>query len=487
MEDSEATVTTVKRLGLATMALISLGASAAYYATMMAMKGVRVSSPGMNYVLLGVVTVLVGIMLAVFWRSVRRSARAIGGQLTAMVRSGEIGLVMTDSAEELSLIARPLNELLTGLKEQVEDLRAENRELEIQSRIAAAEKHHTEAIIFSISDAVIVTSRFDELILANEAAEKLLGFKLANSLRKNIDRIISDGTLVRLVRETRSHGKSFTRKVVEHSIDQKGAARTFNITLSCVLGPNEEVSGVVAVLHDITREKEIAKMKTDFVSNVSHELKTPLSSIKAYIEMLVDGEATDEKTRNEFYEIISGETDRLHRLIENILNISRIESGMVKVVREPVSLTAIVKQVLDVGLPQAKGKNIELIEQLAPLYHQVEADRDMIYQAVLNLLSNAIKYTPEGGKVTLSVTMDEHRGVTVCNVSDTGMGIPADDLPHIFDKFYRVRANRRMAKGTGLGLTLVKHIIETVHEGKLSVTSETGKGSTFSFELPLLT
>jgi len=152
-----------------------------------------------------------------------------------------------------------------------------------------------------------------------------------------------------------------------------------------------------------------------------------------------------------------------------------------------VSLTAIVKQVLDVGVVQARGKSIELVEQLAPLYHQVEADRDMIYQAVLNLLSNAIKYTPEGGKVTVSVAMDERRGVTVCEVSDTGMGIPADDLPHIFDKFYRVRANKRMAKGTGLGLTLVKHIVETVHDGKLSVTSEAGKGSTFSFELPILT
>ena len=227
-------------------------------------------------------------------------------------------------------------------------------------------------------------------------------------------------------------------------------------------------------------------MKTDFVSNVSHELKTPLSSIKAYVEMLVDGEAEDEATRREFYEIISSETDRLHRLIENILNISRIESGVVKVVREPTSLTSVAKQVLDVAAPQAKLKGIELVENLAPVYHQIEADRDMVYQAVLNLISNAIKYTPEGGKVTVSVSADEQRGVAVCNVSDTGMGIPADDLSHIFDKFFRVRANNKMAKGTGLGLTLVKHIVEMVHDGKLSVTSEEGKGSTFGFELPIM-
>jgi two-component system phosphate regulon sensor histidine kinase PhoR len=253
-----------------------------------------------------------------------------------------------------------------------------------------------------------------------------------------------------------------------------------------VVTVNDEVSGVVAVLHDITREKEIARMKTDFVSNVSHELKTPLASIKAYVEMLVDGEAKDEKTRREFYATISTETDRLHRLIENILNISRIESGVVKMTREPIMLTEVVRQALDVALPQAKAKNMKIVERFDPVYYQVEADRDMISQATLNLLSNAIKYTPEGGTITVSVSVDERRGVAVCDVADTGAGIPAADLPHIFDKFYRVKANAKLAKGTGLGLTLVKHIIETAHDGKLAVTSEAGKGSTFSFELPLM-
>jgi two-component system phosphate regulon sensor histidine kinase PhoR len=337
------------------------------------------------------------------------------------------------------------------------------------------------------SSSPIVTNRFDELILANQAAEKLLGFKLGNSLRKNVDALMGDGTLVRLIRETRSHGRNVVRKIVEHTIDTKGVPRTFNVTLSCVLTPTEEVSGVVAVLHDITREKEIGRMKTDFVSNVSHELKTPLASIKAYVEMLIDGEADDSETEREFYEIISSETDRLARLIDNILNISRIESGVVKVVREPISLTGVAKQVLDVAAAQARMKNIKLVEHLVPVYHQIEADRDMIYQAVLNLVSNAIKYTPEGGEVKVSTMVDEPRGVVVCEVADTGMGISPDELPHIFDKFYRVRANSKVGKGTGLGLTLTKHIIETVHEGKLSVTSEREKGSSFSFELPILT
>jgi two-component system phosphate regulon sensor histidine kinase PhoR len=468
------------------VSLISLGAAAAYYVTMMTLRGREYQPNLFNYALLGSVTALTAFVLFIFWRSVGRSIRTIATQLDNMTRTGQIGLVMADGSDDLATITKPLNEFLTDTKRKLEELRSESRELQIQTRISAAEKHHIEAIIFSISDAVIVTNRFDELLLANEAAEKLLGFKLDGSLRKNIDRAIADSTLVRLIRETRNHGKSFTRKVVEHSIDQTGSPKTFSITLSCVVTPTDEVSGVVAVLHDVTREKEISRMKTDFVSNVSHELKTPLASIKAYIEMLIDGEAQDEKTKTEFYEIISSETDRLHRLIENILNISRIESGVVKVVREPMSLTGVVKQVLDVAAPQAKAKNLKIIDRLAPVYYQVEADQDMIYQAVMNLVSNAIKYTPDGGSITVDVSVDDRRKMAICQFSDTGAGIPSEDLPRIFDKFYRVQANNKLAKGTGLGLTLVKHIIETVHEGKLSVTSEVGKGSTFSFELPII-
>lgn len=475
-----------KKVGLTGLAVMGLGACAAYYAAMIIAYKPDGPDARLGYFIPFMLAGLTVAILFGFQRKVHRSAGQIGEQLDKLMKSEDIGLLRTGDGDELHSVVQSFNEYLGRIRADVAKVRSESRELQIQARIAAAEKHHTEAIIFSISDAVIVTNRFDELLIANDAAEKLLGFKLSSAVRKNIDRIVSDGTLVRLIRETRSHGTGFTRKVVEHTIDTKGAPRVFSITLSCVVTPDEEVSGVVAVLHDVTREKDIARMKTDFVSNVSHELKTPLASIKAYIEMLTDGEAEDEQTRREFYEIISTEADRLHRLIENILNISRIESGVVKVVREPVSLPAVVKQVLDVAAPQAKLKGIELVSRLSPIYYQIEADRDMIYQAVLNLVSNAIKYTPSGGTVNVGVGADEARGVSFCEVSDDGAGISEEELPHIFDKFYRVKSNNKLAKGTGLGLTLVKHIIETVHDGKLSVTSEAGNGSTFAFELPVM-
>lgn len=491
----EAIVTTAKKVGLASVVLVSLGASAAYYAATMALRGYQVQTRTLGYLVLGLVASLTSLILVIFWRNVHRTVKTIASQLDRMARQKEFGLIMTEGDDELTLITQPLNRFLTAVKEEISRLRAENREAQIQSHIAEAEKRHTEAIVFSISDAVIVTNRFDEIILANEAAEKLLGFSFSHSIRKNIDHVIDDGRLVRLIRETRSSGQSeplgtnksrLTRKIVEYTIDRKGRPKTFNATLSCVMTPEGKVSGVVAVLHDITREKEISQMKTDFVSNVSHELRTPLSSIKAYIEMLLDGEAQDEKTKREFYETIAGETDRLNRLIENILNISRIESGAVRIIREPLNMTEIARRVMEVVSPQAKAKNITLVDRIVPLYHQVEADHDMIYQAVLNLAGNAIKYTPSGGQVTISTSVDERRNVVNCEVSDTGVGISSEDLPHIFDKFYRARGHTKLAKGTGLGLALTKQIVESVHNGKLYVTSEAGKGSTFTIELPIM-
>src|SRR6185503_19736970 len=240
---------------------------------------------------------------------------------------------------------------------------------------------------------------------------------------------------------------------VEHQITTVEGIRTFKVTLSCVTDQNDEAAGVVAVLHDMTKEKEVAEMKNDFVSNVSHELRTPLASIKAYVEMLIDGEADDEKTKGEFYEVIQNEANRLSRLIDNILNISRIESGLVKVNKQPQSLTVIIKEALEVIAPQAQQKSIAIKEQLTPVFYQTLADRDMLYQAVLNLLSNAVKYTPENGMIAVETLVDETKRIVITRINDTGVGIPPKDLPFVFDKFYRCEANSRMAKGTGLGLS----------------------------------
>lgn len=232
-------------------------------------------------------------------------------------------------------------------------------------------------------------------------------------------------------------------------------------------------------------EKELSEMKNQFVSLVSHELRTPLASIKAYVEMLIDGEATDAIIQREFYEVIQNEANRLGRLIDNILNISRIESGLARVNRKPHELGAILREAVEVIAPHASQKRIAIEQRAAAAAYPIVADRDMLYQAVLNLLSNAVKYTPEGGSVAVQTDSDPERGKVLIRIIDTGVGIPPKDLPFIFDKFYRAEANKRIAPGTGLGLSLVRHIVETVHGGRVSVESHVGSGSCFVIELGL--
>jgi two-component system phosphate regulon sensor histidine kinase PhoR len=391
----------------------------------------------------------------------------------------------TPSAELVPL-ADSLNRLMERAENAVTESAIKVKELEIQLKVATAERQHAEAIIYSISDAVLVTDPFDDLVLANESAARTFDFDLARASRSPVEQVLKDDKVIGLIREMRQSNSTSGRRIVEHTVKTTGGDKTFKVTLSCVADKADlNPAGVVAVLHDMTKEKEVADMKNDFVSNVSHELRTPLASIKAYIEMLIDGEADDEKTKTEFYEVIQNEANRLSRLIDNILNISRIESGLVKINKQPQSLTVILKEALEVIAPQAKGKQITLQESLTPVFYQTIADRDMLYQAVLNLLSNAVKYTPEGGSISIQTEVNEAKKKVMARISDTGVGIPPKDLPFVFDKFYRVEANSRMAKGTGLGLSLVKHIVETVHHGRIFVESTHGKGSTFGFELDL--
>ncbi len=413
------------------------------------------------------------------------------GDLNKLIRHVE-SFSRADSANppyRPNIWVRPLvdavDRCLGTFRQRVDSLQAQRRELEIQARIADAERQHVEAILHSIADAVIVTDAFNELAIANDAAARVLDFDLTDARHRPVDRVVPDSKLVKLIKDTRESGNRMNRRHVEHRVEADGRTDYYDVTLNCVTNQQEEVAGVVTILHDVTKEREISEMKSDFVSSVSHELRTPLSSIKAYVEMLVDGEANDEQTRTEFYNIIQSETNRLSRLIDNILNISRIESGIVKINREHISLPAVIKEVIDVMLPQAHAKQIELIARETPLFYQVYADKDMVYQAVLNLVGNAIKYTPVGGSVSLDTEVDDHQRVVTVNVSDTGVGIPADAVPHLFQKFYRVAVHKKIAKGTGLGLNLVKHIVETVHGGEVSVASEVGKGSTFSFSLPI--
>ena len=397
----------------------------------------------------------------------------------------------------LNDLASAFHHVLNHQHQQFDRLTRQRRELEVQLRLSQSQLQHLQTVLNSISDAVLVTDAFNELTLANHAAQRLLHLDLDSTHHPSVDQVISDPVLTKLIKTTRETAHAHDRRHLEHRLSLQDRSAVFDVTLACLpesssttsssSSSRSQVAGVVTILRDITREKEIADMKSDFVSGVSHELRTPLSSIKAYLEMLIDGEVHDEQTRNDFYNIIQSETTRLSRLIDNILNLSRLESGVIKVQREHIHLPKLIKDALDVIAPQAHAKQMTLRE-LPPSFASsptVFADKDMIHQVLLNLLSNAIKYTPNQGTVTVSQHLDPHTRLLHTTIADTGVGIPPHAIPHLFHKFYRVMEHKKLAKGTGLGLNLVKQIIETVHGGKVSVQSIPGQGSQFTFALPI--
>jgi two-component system phosphate regulon sensor histidine kinase PhoR len=423
------------------------------------------------------------IWLGCHWLSLVRTITSIA----KMLKTDKSPHIKPGGNTIMNELSEAINDRFGGNTSCISELEKQIKNLQIQIQVSQKRERNTEAIIYSIRDAVIVTDEFDNLLRANEAAGELLNFDFKSSQHKPIGELIDPGEseFVESLRQSKQGKVQYKKREITFS--KEDGARTFDCIVSCVYDERGRVCGVVAVLHDITREKEISQMKSDFVSHVSHELKTPLASISAYSEMLLDGEAGNHQTRKEFYSVIQSQAKRLNRLIEDILNVSRIESGLIKVEKKPVSLTILIEEQLQMVRGQAQEKNIEIIGQKPIVFDQVYVDKDMISQVIVNLLSNAVKYTPSGGSVKIETEVDEIASLARVSVTDTGVGIPESELEHVFDKFYRVGANKSQAKGTGLGLNLVKQIVEKAHNGQVFVTSQVDVGSTFGFELPLAT
>jgi len=369
---------------------------------------------------------------------------------------------------------------ISQLETEVEDLRLRDQLLERQKRNA-------EAIVHSLRDPVFVVDELDGVIMANKSAGRLFGFDCHFDGHRFIGDLIGDEAceLVAFMQQTRASKVEAARRQISFSDPER--PYVFDCIVSCVSDDTEKVCGTAVVLHDVTREKEISQIKNDFVGYVSHELKTPLASITAYAEMLIDDEADDEAMRKEFYSVIQGQASRLNRLIETILNISRIESGLFKINKQAVSLAVLVEEQLQMIRSHAEDRHVRIIGHTPIIFDQVLADRDMMSQVIVNLLSNAIKYNHPGGSVSVLIDVDEAQSLVCVRVEDTGVGIPPDDLEHVFDKFYRSSINENKVEGTGLGLNLVKQIVEKVHGGRVFAQSRVGSGSVFGFELPLAT
>ena len=381
-----------------------------------------------------------------------------------------------------------LRSFICDVGQRLQDAEQRRAGAEVRARRNRVERDRLNVILAGLPEPVIVVNTYGEVILMNLAAERLFSPTWDDSgddMGTPIDKAIRCVPLVQLVRDVLRR-KTPTQRTAEISCrDVTGEERCYQVVcrnLDMASDGGLSIRGALAVLSDITAQRAIHRRNAEFVSSVSHEMKTPLSGIKAYVELLADGEAEDAETRNEFLEVISGQADRLQRLIDNMLNLARIEAGVVEVHKERLSLNELLEEVRDITQPQASQKKIDFSVDLSPMYLGVVADRDLLMQSAINLVSNAVKYTPEGGQVTLASRLVANE--VLFEVRDTGVGLSPEDCEKVFDKFYRVRKDRQMASGTGLGLPLAKYIVEDVHGGRLEVESRLGEGSVFRVVLP---
>jgi two-component system phosphate regulon sensor histidine kinase PhoR len=384
-------------------------------------------------------------------------------------------------------LAARVEETLIHRCGRLQELEHARAALEIRCQRAYDECQRIKAILIGLSNPVIAIDEFDEVALINPAAEEVLGVEHDAAENRAIAQLVHCEQLVDLLVNT-CHRRAAAHRSDEIELADAAGQTHWYRASACKLpamtqdGSHEGTGGAVAVLHNIDQQKTLQKRNAEFVSSVSHEMKTPLAGIKAYVELLADGDAEDEETREEFLAVINGQADRLQRLVDNLLNLARIEAGVVKVNKESRSLNELLEEAANVVRPAAEAKQITLHTELSPLYLGVLADRDMLLQAAINLLSNAIKYTAENGSVTIRSRLDDNE--VVFEVADTGVGLSQEDCERVFEKFYRVAKGKSMAPGTGLGLPLAKHIVEDVHGGRLTLESELGVGSTFIASLP---
>jgi len=334
-----------------------------------------------------------------------------------------------------------------------------------------------QAILASMSEGVIATEVTGRISLINPAAAELFSLNPGEGVGEFPYKVFPQSELADIFHQIYVKGNSLEREFIWNGNPE----RVLNLHLAPIRDEiNEENRGVVAVIGDVTKLRRLESMRRDFVANVSHELRTPLTSIKGFLETLLDGALEEKETAIKFLTIIFQETERLNNLIYNLLDISKLESGQVEMKKKPVNLAELVDDIVLSFGNRLRDKKLTLTKEIS--IPSILGDEDLLREVILNLLDNAIKYTPEGGRIVVS-GQKEKNGVLI-SIQDTGLGIPAESLPRIFERFYRVEKGRsREMGGTGLGLSIVKHIIERLN-GKLYVESEPGKGSKFSFLIP---
>jgi len=343
--------------------------------------------------------------------------------------------------------------------------------------MVSEEKNLVEAILTSMVDGLIATDQQKRIRIINPAARKMFAIDEKEVKGKEIIEIIRNYEIDQFLEESLSEKKILSEEIVI----QRDEKRVFRLNFAPITDNNDQVTGGIIVLNDITELRRLEQVRTEFVANASHELKTPLTSITGYIDTILENEIREQAVIEKFLRIIKTEADRLALLIKDLLDLSRLEGKNRQPELYPADLRELIGKISLLLKEEAEEKNIQLKFEVEHFLPSVKMIPEQIELALTNLIDNAIKYTPEGGMVILRAYSKQSR--VIIEVEDNGIGIPLEEQERIFERFYRVdKARSRSRGGTGIGLSIVKHIIKN-HQSEIEIESESGKGSLFRFYL----
>ncbi|MCX7956456.1 MAG: ATP-binding protein [Endomicrobia bacterium] len=382
------------------------------------------------------------------------------------VASGNFNIsINIKTYDELEILGETFNYMAKRLNEYAE----------IQLDKIIAEKTKTEAIIFSIKDGIILTDYNGSILLINNRAKEIL----------NIDKLDENANIFEVLNEkikpVIQNVLQESNKIFEIDLSTENSTKYFQVTSLPVSTPKNEKIGIVSVLHDITLEKELDKLKDDFLHSITHDLRNPMTSIRGFIKFLYDGIAGQiSEQQKKILETMDRASFKLLNMINDILDIAKLEAGRMELNVEKTNLPKIISSVIELLQPQYERKNITLNFENKTNDLEIYCDVKLMERVYINLIGNAIKFTPEGGKIV--VGLDKFDNYIESYVEDNGEGIPKEYLEKIFDKFGQVK--NKTKGGTGLGLTICKCIVE-LHKGKIWVESELGKGAKFIFRIPI--
>ncbi|HXX19522.1 MAG TPA: ATP-binding protein [Candidatus Acidoferrum sp.] len=419
-----------------------------------------------------VVVLIVGVISLIYFRRLAARIERLTG-FSHRIAEGDFRPLPADGPrDELADLAQSLNETAARMDQTIRSL--------------SGERNRSSAILRSMVEGVAVIDAQERLVFFNRAFSESLNLEATSIEGRPIIEVVRNTDLLSLMRRA-LRGEEGLRTDMAVGIVQQ---RTFSVTATPVqamdassLGAGGKLSGAVIVLHDVTELRRLERVRQDFVANVSHEFKTPLTAIQGFAETLLAGALEDPQHNRRFLEIIRDHAARLAALTNDLLKLARIEAGKLEVEFGPVNLLEVVERCAETTLLKASRKQIALEAEIPPGLPAVRGDASLLREVLQNLLDNAVQYTPAGGRIRVSATASAREAVLT--VEDTGIGIPLADQERIFERFYRVDAGRsREAGGTGLGLSIARHIVEA-HGGRLWVESEVGHGSKFSFSLAL--